>query len=86
MAMEKNEIPGIDVEKLNPSQRGSELIMLQLRLSGGVDMSAVEKLSGVNPLEAYSQTLQRLANLINLNQQSAGGALDGCGGLLATLR
>src|SRR4030095_5593198 len=62
-AIEKNEIPAMDVERLSPSQRASELIMLQLRLRGGVDLAAVEKLSGVNPLEAHALTLQRLEKL-----------------------
>jgi oxygen-independent coproporphyrinogen-3 oxidase len=62
-AIEKNEIPAMDVERLSPSQRASELIMLQLRLRGGVDLAAVEKLSGVNPLEAHAPTLQRLEKL-----------------------
>jgi oxygen-independent coproporphyrinogen-3 oxidase len=62
-AMQKNEVPAIDVERLTPSQRASELIMLQLRLRNGVDAAAVEKLSGVNPLEQHATTLERLAKL-----------------------
>ncbi|HEV8290547.1 MAG TPA: coproporphyrinogen-III oxidase family protein, partial [Tepidisphaeraceae bacterium] len=62
-AIEKNEIPAIDVEHLAPPQRASELIMLQLRLTRGVDLGAVEKLSGVDPLEEHAATLRRLAKL-----------------------
>jgi oxygen-independent coproporphyrinogen-3 oxidase len=62
-AIGKNEIPAMDVEQLSGSQRASELIMLQLRLRGGVDLAAVEKLSGVNPLEAHAPTLHRLEKL-----------------------
>ena len=62
-AMAKNQVPAMDVEKLRPSQRASELIMLQLRLSQGVDVAAVEKLSGVNPLQAHAQILDRLEKL-----------------------
>jgi oxygen-independent coproporphyrinogen III oxidase len=71
-AVEKSEIPAIDVEHLSDSQRASELIMLQLRLSWGVDLAAVERLSGVNPLEEHSETLDRLAKLklINLSDDS----------------
>jgi len=45
---------------------------LQLRLRQGVDVAAVEKLSGVNPLKEHAGTLQRLAKLklINLGDDS----------------
>ncbi|HEV8377526.1 MAG TPA: radical SAM family heme chaperone HemW, partial [Tepidisphaeraceae bacterium] len=71
-AIEKNEIPAIDVEQLSASQRASELIMLQLRLMRGVDLAAVERLSGVDPREEHGTTLQRLAKLklINLGDDS----------------
>jgi len=62
-AIAGNEIAATDVEHLRPSQRASELIMLQLRLTRGVDLKAVEDLSGVNPLEEHAATLQRLAKL-----------------------
>jgi len=62
-AVEKDQIPAMDVEKLSASQRACELIMLQLRLRGGVDVAAVEKLSGLNPLQEHAQTLERLEKL-----------------------
>jgi len=58
-----DELPVIDVEHLSPSQRSSEMIMLQLRLAGGVDLDAVERLSGVDPMRQYGPTLERLAKL-----------------------
>jgi oxygen-independent coproporphyrinogen-3 oxidase len=68
-AVESDDIPAIDVEKLSPSQRASELIMLQLRLRRGVDVAAVERLSGINPLKQHAATLEQLAklNLINIS-------------------
>jgi oxygen-independent coproporphyrinogen-3 oxidase len=63
----ENQLPAIDVEHLGPAQRAAELIMLQLRLARGVDMKAVEKLSGVSPLHEHANTLQRLANLKLIN-------------------
>jgi oxygen-independent coproporphyrinogen-3 oxidase len=66
-AIEKNEIPAMDVERLSVSQRASELIMLQLRLRQGVDVGAVEKLSGVNPLEEHAAMLKRLEKLKLIN-------------------
>ena len=56
-------MPAIDVEHLTGAQRASELIMLQLRLSAGVDLKAVERLSGVDPLRQHAATLERLAKL-----------------------
>jgi coproporphyrinogen III oxidase-like Fe-S oxidoreductase len=67
-----NRIPAIDVEHLSPSQRASELIMLQLRLTRGVDLEAVRQLSGVDSCKEHQETLQRLAKLklIHLNDDS----------------
>jgi oxygen-independent coproporphyrinogen-3 oxidase len=62
-AVGENQLPAIDVEHLSAAQRASELIMLQLRLSAGVDLGAVERLSGVDPLRQHAATLQRLAKL-----------------------
>src|SRR2546430_889953 len=45
-AIREDHLPATDVEHLTSHQRASELIMLQLRLCGGVDLKAVEKLSG----------------------------------------
>jgi oxygen-independent coproporphyrinogen-3 oxidase len=63
----ENRLPGIDVEHLTAAQRGSELIMLQLRLAAGVDIGAVEKLSGVSPLAEHAEAIRRLANLKLIN-------------------
>ena len=71
-SIESDQLPAIDVEHLKPSQRASELIMLQLRLAGGVDLAAIERLSGVDPMRQYGATLDRLAKLklINLSEDS----------------
>jgi oxygen-independent coproporphyrinogen-3 oxidase len=62
-AVQAEQLPAMDVEHLTSSQRASELIMLQLRLSAGVDLAAVERLSGVDPRREHEATLQRLAKL-----------------------
>jgi len=62
-AIAENQLPAIDVEHLSRAQRASELIMLQLRLPAGVDLRAVERLSGVDPMRQYAATLERLAKL-----------------------
>ena len=61
--MQVDQLPAVDVEHLAPVQRASELIMLQLRLSAGVDLAAVERLSGLDPMRHYRDALQRLAKL-----------------------
>src|SRR5438876_5643660 len=66
-AVADDQIPAIDVERLSPCQRASELIMLQLRLAGGVDLEAVERLSGVDPLKEHATTLDRLVKLKLIN-------------------
>ncbi len=62
-AIESDQLPAIDVEQLKPAQRASELIMLQLRLAGGVELSAIERLSGVDSMNHFRATLERLAKL-----------------------
>jgi coproporphyrinogen III oxidase-like Fe-S oxidoreductase len=62
-SIESDQLPAIDVEHLKPAQRAAELIMLQLRLAGGVDLSAVERLSGLDPREHFRAILDRLEKL-----------------------
>jgi len=66
-AIRDDYLPATEVEHLTSSQRASELIMLQLRLSRGVDLNDVAKLSGLDPLPHHEATLQRLANLKLIN-------------------
>ena len=47
-------------EELSPAQRALELLMLGLRTTWGVDLAAVEKVLGRNPLEAYAQALEQI--------------------------
>ena len=55
-AVADDQIPAIDVERLSPSQRASELIMLQLRLAGGVDLEVRRREDWANSRDRRAHT------------------------------
>jgi oxygen-independent coproporphyrinogen-3 oxidase len=61
-AIERHELPAVDVEVLTPPQRAGELIMLQLRLTRGVDLADFKRRTGQDAVESYSDLIDRLIN------------------------
>ena len=62
-AIERAELPAVDVEKLTLEQRASELAMLMLRLSNGIDDAEFSARMGRNARSFFADVIDRLSAL-----------------------
>ena len=62
-AVNNGELPAVDVEHLTPRQRAGELVMLQLRLAGGVRFEQFKAKLQQDPKELYALLLERLERI-----------------------
>lgn len=70
-AVSSGHLPAADVEHLTPDQRGSELIMLQLRLTHGVSSAGYAALTGRAVQEDFARQLDALSRngLIDIDKR-----------------
>jgi oxygen-independent coproporphyrinogen-3 oxidase len=62
-AIDRNELPASDVEILSPQQRAGEMVMLQLRLTAGLNYADFAARSGLDARSLYADQIDRLGKL-----------------------
>jgi oxygen-independent coproporphyrinogen-3 oxidase len=62
-AIDRGELPATDVEILSPQQRAGELVMLQLRLTAGLNFADFAARSGLDARSLYADQIDRLHTL-----------------------
>ncbi len=59
-AIDRGELPAVDVERLTGRQRAGELAMLRLRLSDGIDFEQFQRICGLDARVIFADPLDRL--------------------------
>ncbi len=62
-AIESGQLPAIDAETLSPLRRAGELVMLQLRLTPGINFADFTRRTGFDAARLYAPQLEKLTSL-----------------------